>query len=157
MNKLEESAVKYRTLNPLGTLDTEKHKAKVIPVYKWSSYKKIDAIKEGISKEELENLKEQAALDYETLAKVLGVTKATLHNKKGKDKFDILVSERILLLADIYSYGYEVFGDKDKFNRWMKKENTALGGVPTLSLLDTLYGIDEVKHLIGRIEYGVYS
>ena len=155
MTKVEEAAIKYRTLNPLKKVSAEK--SKVIPVYKWSSYKKIDIIKEGISKEELENLKDQTGLDYDTLAKVLSVAKATLHNKKGKAKFDTSVSERILLLADIYSYGYEVFGEKERFNSWMKSENTSLGGVAPLQLLDTLYGIEEVKHLIGRIEYGVYS
>ena len=157
MTKVEEAAVAYRSQNPLKKVFTEKHKTKVIPVFQWSSYKKIDAIKEGISKEELENLKEQTGLDYDTLAKILSVAKATLHNKKGKAKFDMSVSERLLLLADIYSYGYEVFENKDRFNQWMKHGNAALGGITPLELLDTLYGMEEVKHLIGRIEYGVYS
>ncbi len=91
------------------------------------------------------------------MARILAVAKATLHNKKGKAKFDSSTSERILLLADIYSYGYEVFENKEKFNRWMKNENSSLGGICPLQLLDTLYGMEEVKHLIGRLEYGVYS
>ncbi len=157
MTKVEEAAITYRTHNPLKKVTAEKKESKVIPVYQWSSYQKIDAIKEGISKEELENLKEQTGLDYDTLSKVLSVAKATLHAKKGQAKFDTSVSERLLLLADIYSYGYQVFESKEGFNQWMKKENRALGGVAPLTLLDTLYGMDEVKHLIGRIEYGVYS
>jgi putative toxin-antitoxin system antitoxin component (TIGR02293 family) len=157
MGTVKEAAVAYRARNPLKKVSTEKGKTKVIPVFQWSSYQKIDAIKEGISKEELENLKEQTGLDYDTLAKVLSVAKATLHNKKGKDKFDTSVSERLLQLADIYSYGYEVFESKETFNQWMKNGNTSLGGATPLSLLDTLYGMEEVKHLIGRIEYGVYS
>ncbi|MEO6071416.1 MAG: antitoxin Xre/MbcA/ParS toxin-binding domain-containing protein [Chitinophagaceae bacterium] len=157
MANVEEAAVAYRARNPLKKVYPEKGKSKVIPVYLWSSYQKIDAIKEGISKEELENLKEQTGLDYDTLAKVLSVAKATLHNKKGKDKFDLSVSERLLLLADIYSYGYQVFESKERFNLWMKTSNTSLGGINPLSMLDTLYGMEEVKHLVGRIEYGVYS
>lgn len=157
MNKVEEAAVRYRTLNPLKKVIAERQQTKVIPVFMWSSYQKIDAIREGISKEDLENLKEQTGLDYDTLAKILSVAKATLHNKKGKAKFDVAVSERILLLADIYSYGYQVFESKEKFNGWMKAANTSLGGQSPLQLLDTLYGIEEVRHLVGRIEYGVYS
>ena len=157
MGSVEEAAVAYRAQNPLKKVAKEKGKLKAVPVYMWSSYQKIDAIKEGVSKEELENLKEQTGLDYDTLAKVLSVAKATLHNKKGKDKFDISVSERLLLLADIYSFGYEVFESKEKFNQWMKSGNNALGGVSPLNLLDTLYGMEEVKHLIGRIQYGIYS
>jgi len=152
--KVKEPAVAYKT-NPLKRV--ERQGAKVIPVYRWSNFEKIDAIKEGISKEELENLKEQTELDYDTIARVLNVTKATLHNKKGKARFDTYISEKIFLLADLYSYGYEVFEDKDRFNQWMKHENRSLGNITPLSLLDTLYGMEEVKHLIGRIEYGVYS
>lgn len=155
--KVKEPAVAYKTLSPLTKVETQKGQAKVIPVYQWSSYDKIDAIKNGISKEELEGLKNKSGLDYDTLAAILNVTKATLHNKKGKEKFDQYISERIFLLADLYSYGYEVFVDEERFNQWMKTANRSLGNAKPLSLLDTLYGIEEVKHLIGRIEYGVYS
>lgn len=154
--KVKEPAVAYKKLNPLKPVEG-KQNAKVIPVYQWSSLQKIDTIKNGVSKKDLENLKATAELDYDTLAKVLNTTKATLHNKKGEAKFDTCISEKIVLLADLYSYGYEVFEDQQKCNRWMKNENKALGGAMPLSFLDTLYGMEEVKHLIGRIEYGVYS
>ncbi len=155
--KVKEAAVAYTTSNPLKKVEPQKDNAKVIPVYQWSSYDKIDAIKKGISKEELEALKNESCLDYDALAIILNVAKATLHNKKGKEKFDQYISERIFLLADVYSYGYEVFVDKERFNQWMKTTNRALGNIKPLSLLDTLYGMEEIKHLIGRIEHGVYS
>src|SRR5438046_7257754 len=106
----------------------------MVPLYQWISYQKIETIREGISKHELENLKEQTELDYTTLAKILAVTKATLHNKKGTERFDAFVSERILLLADLYSYGYEIFGDREKFNRWMKSPIAALGNQAPVNL-----------------------
>ena len=157
MTKVEEAAISYRRSNPLQKTDGRRAPAKVVPIYQWSSYQKIETIKEGISKEELENLKEQTGVDYGILAKILSVTKATLHNKKGRDRFDSAVSERILLLADIYSYGYTVFKDPEKFNRWMKTSNRALGNEMPLNLAETIYGMEEVKNLIGRIDYGVYS
>lgn len=157
MTQVEEAAFAYRRLNPLQKADDQKLLSKVIPIHQWSSYKKIETIKEGISKEELENLKEQTGIDYNILSKVLAVTKATLHNKKGKARFDSFISERILLLADIYSYGYTVFKERDKFNKWMKAPNRAIGGETPLSLTETVYGMEEVKNLIGRIDYGVYS
>lgn len=153
--KVKEAAVAYQTKNPLTKVTASK--AKVIPVYHWSAFDKIKAIREGISKEELENLKNSAEVDYESLALTLNVTKATLHNKKGKARFDKYISERILLLADLYSFGYEVFGDRQKFNRWMKTEIRALGFVTPLSLTDTLYGLEEVRNVIGRIAYGILS
>ena|SRR5579875_2115233 len=157
MNKVEEAAVAYRSLNPLQKIEGKRSLAKVVPIYQWSSYDKIETIKEGISKSELENLKEQTELDYETLSKILAVTKVTLHNKKGEERFNSFVSERILLLADIYSYGYSIFQNKEKFNRWMKSPIRALNYIPPVELCETVYGMEEVKNIIGRIEYGVYS
>jgi putative toxin-antitoxin system antitoxin component (TIGR02293 family) len=151
--KVKEPAVAYQVRNPL----TKATQAKVVPLHQWNAYDKITAIRDGISKEELETFKNSAELDYETLAQVLNVAKTTLHNKKGKSSFDKYISERLFLMADLYSFGYEVFGDRQKFNNWMKRENWSLGNVPPISLLDTLYGLNEVRNLIGRIAYGVIS
>ncbi|MDB5206975.1 MAG: hypothetical protein JWR72_2050 [Flavisolibacter sp.] len=153
--KVKEPAVAYETRNPLSKVAAGK--AKVVSLHQLNSFEKISAIREGVSKEELENLKNGAGLDYDTLAQALNVAKATLHNKKGKAKFDKYISERVFLIADLYSFGYDVFGNREKFNDWMKTENRALGGITPVSLMDTLYGTEEVKHLIGRIAYGVYS
>lgn len=127
------------------------------PESQMTSFEKIGMIRKGISKKDLENLKEKAGLDYNQLSKVLSVARATLINKKGSDKFDIDISEKIVSVADIYSYGYEVFEDERRFNDWIFHPNRALGGVSPYDLLDNQYGRDEVKSLIGRIDYGVYS
>jgi putative toxin-antitoxin system antitoxin component (TIGR02293 family) len=118
---------------------------------------KMQIVRAGISKTDLEYLKNTASLDYDQLAWALSVTRATLINKKGKEKFSGSLSERIVSLADIYSYGYEVFDDDNKFNNWMLRPNRALGGEAPYNLLDNQYGREEVKNLIGRIDYGVYS
>ena len=121
-----------------------------------STTEKITLIKQGISKKQLEGLKDISALDYDALSSVLSVSRATLIKKKGGEKFDQSTSERIMLLADVISYGQEVFGDKDRFNSWLRKENKALGGKTPLELMDTLYGVQEVKKELGRLEYGVF-
>jgi len=126
-------------------------------IEKWSVQQKIDIIKAGVSKTELEEVKKQTGLDYEMLSHILSVTKATLHNKKGNEKFSALVSDRVLLLADIYAYGIEVFGEKERFNRWLVSKIRALGDRRPIDYLQTLHGMQEIKHLIGRIDYGVYS
>ena len=122
-----------------------------------TSFEKIELIEEGISKSALESLKAKAGLDYEQLAQVLNVARATLINKKGNDKFNKDVSDKILGLASIYSYGYEVFEDRDRFNRWIFRPNQALAGQAPFDILQSTFGREEVKNLIGRIDYGVYS
>ena len=77
--------------------------------------------------------------------------------KKKQQKFSTVLSERIMSLADIYSYGYEVFEDEDRFNRWMFRPNRALNGKAPYELMDNHFGREEVRNIIGRIEYGVYS
>ena len=133
------------------------HEAAEKPESKMSCFEKIGLIREGISKTDLEHLKDKADLDYNQLSKVLSVARATLINKKGSAKFDAGLSEKIVGVADIYSYGYEVFEDKKRFNKWIFKSNQSLGGQSPYDLLDNQYGREEVKNLIGRIEYGVYS
>ena len=122
-----------------------------------TAFEKMDIVRQGVSKKALENLKEKAGLDYDDLAAALSVTRATLINKKGQDKFNIALSERIVSLADIYSYGYEVFEDVDLFNKWMFKPNRAFGGKAPYHFIDNQFGREELRNIIGRIEYGVYS
>jgi putative toxin-antitoxin system antitoxin component (TIGR02293 family) len=118
---------------------------------------KMNLVRTGVTKEYLEKFKLQAKLDYQKLAKVLSVTRATLINKKKKEKFHQALSERIVSVEDLYTYGFEVFGDKEKFNQWMFTNNKALGGQPPYDLIDNVFGREEVRKVLGRIEYGVYS
>jgi len=128
-----------------------------LPLSGMTPLQKMEISKKGVSKNYLEQFKKATALDYDDLADALAVTRATLINKKGVEKFNGPLSERIVSLADLYAYGYEVFEDMEAFNQWMKAPNQALGGLTPLSITDSLYGREEVKSLIGRIAYGVYS
>ncbi|HEX6431733.1 MAG TPA: MbcA/ParS/Xre antitoxin family protein [Niastella sp.] len=121
-----------------------------------TSQYKIGIIKNGITKTQLEAIKSETDFDYHTLSNLLAVSRTTLIKKKGDDKFDQPTSERIMLLAELLSYGREVFENKERFNTWLKEPSNAMSGKAPLELLDTLYGIEEVKKELGRIEYGVY-
>lgn len=127
------------------------------PESQMTSFQKIDMIRKGISKNEFERFKDKTKLDYDQLANALSVARATLINKKGDDKFNQALSERIISLADIYSFGYEVFEDIDRFNQWIFRPNQALGGQRPFDFLDNQFGREEVRNLIGRVDYGVYS
>jgi len=122
-----------------------------------TAYEKIEMINNGISKKDLEFLKQKSGLDYDKLAEVLTVARATLINKKGSEKFNISLSEKIVGLADIYAYGFEVFEDESRFNSWIFRPNQALGGKAPYAFLSNQFGREEIKNLIGRIGYGVYS
>jgi len=127
------------------------------PERELSAFEKMHIVRDGVSKKDLELLKNKADLDYTMLAKALSVTRATLINKKRGERFNAGLSEKIVGMADLYSYGFEVFEDKDRFNQWMSKPNKALGGQIPYDLIDNQFGREEVRNLIGRIDYGIYS
>jgi len=166
---VNEPAVAYvvspRTEKPLRvTYKSTDRKASIIltgaadkPESHMTPIEKMAIARAGVSKKDLENLKEKTELDYDKLATALAVTRVTLISKKGEEKFNTSLSERIVDLADLYSYGYEVFEDNDRFNTWMFRPNKALGGQPPYALIDNQFGREEVRNIIGRIEYGVYS
>lgn len=118
---------------------------------------KMQLVKDGLSKIDLEKLKNKTNLDYDKLSTLLSTARATLINKKGTAHFNASISEKIVSIADVYSYGFKVFEDETKFNEWVFKPNRALGGKQPFELLDNQFGREEVKNLIGRIDYGVYS
>ena len=122
----------------------------------YSAVDKMALAKKGVSKKQLNDIKDEASLDYDQLSKILATSRSSLISKKGTAKFNQDTSERILLLQDVITYGKEVFGDKDVLNEWLKTPSEALGNVTPLSLMDTFYGIDEVKKELGRIAHGVY-
>lgn len=125
--------------------------------WKMSAQEKMALLRDGVSKEKLEQLKDRTKLDYDKLSVILATTRSTLINKKGKDLFSNTLSERIISVAELYSFGYEVFEDEDRFNAWIFHPNRALGGKMPFDLIDNQFGREEIKNLIGRIAYGVYS
>jgi putative toxin-antitoxin system antitoxin component (TIGR02293 family) len=129
----------------------------VTPINKMTSFEKMTLLDKGINKNDLEQFKLKAQLDYDKLAQALAVTRATLISKKKNEAYSDGVSEKILALTDLYSYGYEVFEDVDNFNSWMFVSNKALAGKTPFDIIDNQFGREEVKNIIGRIEYGIYS
>lgn len=111
-------------------------------------------VKRGISKDQLAAIKEIFELDYGTLSDLLAVTDRTLHLKKGKDTFSQIVSDRVMALVEVYSYGYSVFGDRELFHTWMKSHNRALGGLTPLEAIETHPGLLEVRSLIRKVRKG---
>lgn len=117
---------------------------------------KIGMVKNGISKKQLEAIKSETDFNYGTLSNLLSISRTTIINKKGDDRFDPSTSERIMRLAEILCYGREVFENREIFNIWIRLPSSGLGGRSPLDLLDTHYGIEEVKKELGRIEYSIY-
>ncbi len=152
---IKKAREKYRTP---GASSVKEIDNKLISSYHLeSNFDKILTVKEGVSKKFLTDWKQYINIDYDHLSAILGTTKTTIHKKQNDEKFSLSISEKMVSLVDLYIYGYEVFEDKERFEKWVQTNNRALGNKMPLDLMDTIFGIDEVKDLIGRIEHGVYS
>lgn len=124
-----------------------------------TSWDRLNIIRSGIPFASVETISSQLNTPIKDLLGYLGIAQTTYNKKKREEAlFDERESEAILLIQELIDYGVEVFdGDKEKFQRWLKKPNIAMGGIIPESLFDTNTGIDEVKKELTRIEYGIFS
>jgi putative toxin-antitoxin system antitoxin component (TIGR02293 family) len=129
---------------------------KLVNMFARSADDKIEMIRKGISKNDLVDIKEKLDIDYESLSKLLAISRASILKKKSTEKFDQPTSERIMQLADLVGYGNKVFSDENKFREWLNTPNIALGKKAPIDMMDTTYGIRELNALLGRIEFGIY-
>ena len=50
----------------------------------------------------------------------------------------------------------QVFGDKEKARRWLRKPSRALHGIAPIDLLESETGAHLVEQALYQIEYGIY-
>lgn len=57
-----------------------------------------------------------------------------------------------------YKYGLQVFNyEKQKFKRWLCKENLQLNGKKPCELINNLKDLKEVYNVLDRINYGNFA
>ena len=123
----------------------------------WSNrMERLDLLRKGLPYDAIESVSKKSNLPGKQILMLLDLPQTT-YNKKKKDK-DVLNgrdSEIILMLTELMDFGLEVFNNEsEKFQRWLKKPNIALGNVKPESLFDSVTGIQEVKNSLNRLEYG---
>jgi putative toxin-antitoxin system antitoxin component (TIGR02293 family) len=111
----------------------------------------------GITKDALLRLANYLSMSVRQVAELLPVTERTIQRYKRKQRFNRVVSEQVLQIAEVAARGIEVFVDRDKFLSWMRSPNLALGNRTPASLLRSRFGTEAVLDELGRIEHGVIS
>lgn len=124
----------------------------------YSPSKLVQMLQAGLPFGELEDLQASLAIPSERLAPMLGISKATLHRRKGTaGKLPPAVSDRVLRYARLLGQALTVFNHLDAAKLWLNAPQVGLGGAVPLDYAKTEIGAREVENLLGRIEYGVYS
>lgn len=83
--------------------------------------------------------------------------KLTKNRKILESRLNSVTSDRLYRFAKIYSMAVDVFGGLDEAQKWLRSPQIGLNGRIPLELIATEAGAQEVKDLLGRIEYGVFS
>ena len=111
-------------------------------------------VQTGITKDQLVQLRDVLNVDYYTLGELLAVTDRTLHLKKGNERFSPILSDRIVALAELYSYGFTVFEDAVLFRSWIAAPNRDLDRRTPLEVIATYPGLGAVHETLNKIYYG---
>jgi putative toxin-antitoxin system antitoxin component (TIGR02293 family) len=112
---------------------------------------RVDTFRKGLQKNSFEKLKEITGLDNNTLAAALGVSSKTIQRKQI---FDVIQSEKMYELADLYATGVSYFGE-DGFRRWMNRPLFSIGNRKPIELIDVNEGIVLLKAEILRLQHGI--
>jgi putative toxin-antitoxin system antitoxin component (TIGR02293 family) len=112
---------------------------------------RVSIFRKGFRKKSFDRLKEVTGLDYQTLALALSVSTKTLQRKQI---FDVVQSEKMYELAELYAMGITYFGEEG-FKRWMDRPLFSLGNIRPLELIDVSQGVDLLKTEIMRVQHGI--
>ncbi len=123
-----------------------------------SAVQLVDAVAEGLPAKAYLNIQKDTGLSKVEIAEILGVSPRYLQTKTGKDRLNTTASERLVKLVEIWNFGVDVFaGDEEDFKEWLDEPLAPLEGKTPLELMTNFIGMEQVKQLLGRIQYGVYS
>jgi putative toxin-antitoxin system antitoxin component (TIGR02293 family) len=117
----------------------------------------IELGSKGVTKHALLRLASSLSMSIGEMAKLLPITERTIQRYKPKQRFNRIVSEQVLQIAEVTVRGGKVFGDREKFLSWMKSPSPALGNRTPASLLRSRFGTEMVLDELGRIEHGLIS
>jgi len=117
----------------------------------------IELSDKGVTKDALLRLATYLNLSLSQIAKLLPITERTIQRYSPKQRFNRVVSEQVLQIAEVAARGAEVFGDREKLLSWMNTPSTALGNRAPASLLGSRFGTEMVLDELGRVEHGIIS
>lgn len=117
----------------------------------------IACIKEGFPVSAFIKLRDELCLTEARLSDIIRIPARTLARRKKEGVLTPAQSENVLRIAGLYEKACELLGQHALARKWLNSPKRALGGKTPLEYADTEVGAREVEHLIGRLEYGVFS
>jgi putative toxin-antitoxin system antitoxin component (TIGR02293 family) len=112
------------------------------------------AARVGVTRSKVYDVIEMAGITLTEMGRYVHMTARTLQRKDSKEKLPSDISEKVLLIQNLYIKGANVFGSIEGFREWMNMPNVALSNETPKSFLDTYTGIEYLMQELGRLEHG---
>lgn len=126
------------------------------PVRDRSTLRLVHVSREGLSYPKFLLAVEAFDFSKQELAQLLHISERTLERiHKDKKRLSTPQTERILEVSILFEKGWDFFGSKEGFRKWLSIPNYAFENQTPLSMLDTKYGIDSVEILLDRLAHGI--
>ena len=95
-------------------------------------------------------------MDQNQISLLAGVSIRTFKKKPKSSLLSFHISEKVLMLENLYQMGLDVFdSNESSFQDWLKSKILALDNHVPNDLLTSVLGIDVVKEELLRIEHSV--
>ncbi len=123
-----------------------------------SAVELVEAVNIGLPAKMYVVVQKETGLSQTEIADILGVSTRYLQDKKQSDLLNTTASERLVKLREIWDFGLDVFnGNEGNFKEWLNEPLAPLNGKSPMYIMTNFIGMEQVKQLLGRIQYGVYS
>ncbi|MGB3591669.1 MAG: antitoxin Xre/MbcA/ParS toxin-binding domain-containing protein [Nonlabens sp.] len=144
--------------NTGGTVSVEEAAAKYLSSFK-GPMDKVRFIRNGISNQVFEQLRQEIPFSNEEWSKLLDVSLKSLQRyiKDESHIFKLTHSERILEVVEVCELGMEVFEDSDKFYGWTQDPKPALDYIAPIDLMRDSYGKELVLSELHAIAHGIFA
>lgn len=113
-------------------------------------------VMEGISCIYLKDLISMLRIDGSFMERYLFLESGWLTSMKGVELFLPIVSDRIMALLELYSFGVDLMGDFELFNEWMKRPSPNFVFHRPLDLLSSHSGLLAIRQVLLEIKHGQY-
>ncbi len=118
----------------------------------------IQAAAAGVSVEAVRHLQRHMRLTNREMSEMLAISESTLaRREQARQPLSRDESEKAIQLSALAAHGLRVFENEPDFHRWLHTENPALGSIKPQALLSSALGREQVRELLGRIEWGIFS
>lgn len=111
----------------------------------------------GLPGTAIDRLSESYGLTNADMGRLFGLTSRTVQGRRKQERLCLTEVDRLWRAAVILDEAAVLLGAREKARDWLCRPLRALGGVCPLEMLRTEPGYAEVRNVLGRIEWGVWS